>query len=605
MDKQVWTEQIPFYLNGTLNEHDRQAFEHALRDNPAWQREIDEWRTLADAVYRDAAAHSKRLPPISAQLREAIAGGQSAQMPPPNYNNGTGAGAGTQQLIPLPPRQSTGATMPPRSAGRGNRRVTNAVGAMVTIAAAVAVLIAAGILLMTVTEPDAELTPDAVAALGTEAETETEAFGAPQSQSTPTRFALPVTTATLTPIPPTAIVPPTDPQQAPFVPPTNTIVPGVGGGGGDGTGEAGSAQLAPQNPIGSGGGGNIPEAEVFTTPEPPIESEALQQQSVPNPAIAARGNCYVERPLGTTPIPIFRFADVNSDVIGTMQTGQQLDTWVNSPQGDSVFYQVFLPTSSIRLGWVDGALVDVYGPDGSAGCTNITQPTPTNPAFPGNLPTPFPDGDTTCRVSSATGSSVPVYRIPSTSTSIVGSLSLGDLYVAREFYTGQPGWYRVIVPGVGFGYLQGSSVNTNGTCNALPQSSTYEEPTVAPSSTTTPLIPTITVPPCRVVGVVGSSVALRGSPSQLGDVIGTLTSDDVAERQFDVARQTTDGLWYDVYTFENGVVQMGGWVLAGDILLDGDCANTIVINATSVAQTQQPPASRTPLPSPTAETLNP
>ncbi|MEM6529586.1 MAG: hypothetical protein AAF653_14910, partial [Chloroflexota bacterium] len=135
MEKQTWSELIPFYLNGTLEEVERQQFEQALNQNPSWQQEIEMWRVLADAVYVEANERAKRLPPISEQVRVELQGGQApVSIPMPDeYTN-------VPFRVVEPPAENT------HTKDERRRRMTNVVGAFVTLAAAVAVLLTAGII---------------------------------------------------------------------------------------------------------------------------------------------------------------------------------------------------------------------------------------------------------------------------------------------------------------------------------------------------------------------------------------------------------------------------------------------------------------------------
>lgn len=443
MEKQTWLDLIPFYLNGTLNSGERQVFEQTLRQNPDWQQHIEEWRTIADAVYMNAHKQSKGLPPMSPRLLEAI------QTPP-----------GSAPNIPPPPTQQSIRALPPRRAPRRqpNQRLTNAIGTLITAAAAVAILIVAGILFMAVNTPEDNPTEIAFGASEVAVTTtDSSAFAAPNN---PTNTVVP----TSTPVPPTAILPaastpiPVITATSPPALPTQQLPNGGGGGAPD-------TPLPTPHEQSSGGSGDAANAGI------------AESQIMPEATTLSDGRCYIQLPLDSQPIPIYQLADTNADVIGLMQPGQRFDTRINAPASDdSTFYQVFLPNGATRLGWVDSTQVNLVNADGSTNCNNLILPTPTNPALPGGLPTPITDSST-CRVAGATGSTVAISRIPEDSSGTIAILNLGDLFIAREYFTGGTGWYRVIVPGVGFGWVPGTAVVTNGNCDALPRMDTYEAPT--------------------------------------------------------------------------------------------------------------------------------
>ncbi|MEL7235832.1 MAG: hypothetical protein AAGK74_15110, partial [Chloroflexota bacterium] len=302
MEKQAWSELIPFYLNGTLNDTERRQFEQQLLVNPDWNREIEAWRVLADAVYVEASQRAKKLPPISEQVRGELAGGQPiASIPMPDE------ATRSQLRVVEPPAEQK------RKNDHDRRRMTNVVGAFVTLAAAVAVLVTAGLIMMALNTPtDGEDgTPEAIALAGTEANATVTAeagFGAPGNPPE-------------VPGLPTAQFPPT---ATPLVPPNPPVeleqLPRGGGNGG-----IVDSQPAPGSGGGSNGGAVVQVA--------PTRTIAAATQS---------GNCYVELPVAAAPLPIYQFADTSSDVLGLMQPGQRFDTWINTPKnGGGAFYQVF------------------------------------------------------------------------------------------------------------------------------------------------------------------------------------------------------------------------------------------------------------------------
>lgn len=98
-------------------------------------------------------------------------------------------------------------------------------------------------------------------------------------------------------------------------------------------------------------------------------------------------------------------------------------------------------------------------------------------AFPENRPTE--DAATICRISNATGANLPVYLIPDGNSSVMYLLPVGDLLIANQIY--DDNWYQVIVPMVGFGWIQKGAVAVNEACEILPMAISYEVPTVIPT----------------------------------------------------------------------------------------------------------------------------
>jgi hypothetical protein len=68
MQHQQWQEFIPFYIAQTLPLHQKQAFEAHLGQCPQCQQEIDEWRMIASAVWRETDAAAQNLPPLSHEV---------------------------------------------------------------------------------------------------------------------------------------------------------------------------------------------------------------------------------------------------------------------------------------------------------------------------------------------------------------------------------------------------------------------------------------------------------------------------------------------------------------------------------------------------------
>jgi hypothetical protein len=65
---QDWQEQIPFYVAQSLSAEQRRSFEIHLATCEACQAEIDEWRMIASAVWREADDAARKLPPLSQEV---------------------------------------------------------------------------------------------------------------------------------------------------------------------------------------------------------------------------------------------------------------------------------------------------------------------------------------------------------------------------------------------------------------------------------------------------------------------------------------------------------------------------------------------------------
>lgn len=65
MQHEQWQSLIPFYIAQTLAPQQEQAFEAHLTRCQDCQQEIDEWRIIASAVWREADSVAQNLPPLS------------------------------------------------------------------------------------------------------------------------------------------------------------------------------------------------------------------------------------------------------------------------------------------------------------------------------------------------------------------------------------------------------------------------------------------------------------------------------------------------------------------------------------------------------------
>ena len=236
MDKQTWLDAIPFYLNGTLNAQQTRQFEQTLQQNPDLQTELDAWRAIADAVYIGVKQRTHKLPPIAARVRQSVTNGHPSATPDADTQS-------DRQLIPMPP--DTERPLPQRAPKppKAPRNTTNTtaqismVSAFVALAAAVGVLVMAGIIYYAASTLDGP--SDQVAVAPTDTLTPIQ-----QNSATPRP----------TQQPPTVTSPPTRPPSTAVPPPTGIV--------------AIPTQLPPPS-IEAGSGGAGPQSTPFSLPTLP------------------------------------------------------------------------------------------------------------------------------------------------------------------------------------------------------------------------------------------------------------------------------------------------------------------------------------------------
>jgi len=68
MQHKEWQDLIPFYVAQTLSADAIRRFEAHLADCDSCQHEIDEWRMIASAVWREADSAARGLPPLSPEV---------------------------------------------------------------------------------------------------------------------------------------------------------------------------------------------------------------------------------------------------------------------------------------------------------------------------------------------------------------------------------------------------------------------------------------------------------------------------------------------------------------------------------------------------------
>ncbi|MEO0561498.1 MAG: hypothetical protein AAF125_05270, partial [Chloroflexota bacterium] len=320
-------ENIPFYLNGTLSDEARLAFERALANDPELQAEVQQWRVLAQAVVDDVAPHTTHLPPIAPTVRASLV---------PHDGN----------LIPMPPARET-PTEPERAktpkpvetAPRAERRTRRL---PLTMAAAVAVMIFVGVLLFALNRPDGE-DGQAIALVGTPIETSDESGGP----------GVIITTGATVTVMPTSNMPPTETPQ-----PTWTIPPPP-------TDDPAGVSVAPI----------VIPTNTIDVPPPSVISPAAIENAESMSAMSGGEPCFVynEGP----EVNVYQAANTGSNVIGLLMQGERLSTRVQTGLDvGTAFYEVFLPNGSIRLGWVVANTVRLEGPGGpDSPCVSLLEPT--------------------------------------------------------------------------------------------------------------------------------------------------------------------------------------------------------------------------------------
>jgi hypothetical protein len=261
----------------------------------------------------------------------------------------------------------------------------------------------------------------------------------------------------------------------PDVIPTNTpaLPPGMGGGIGD-TGPAGTGM----------------QVILTNTPNPAAAAALIPQASPTQPQRV--GDCLVMNNTGNM-LTIYQFADSTSDVIGVMAPGDSYRTWIHTGKDVAEpFYQIFLVGSEMRLGWVDAIATDLLAMNGNGPCNSLLlEPTPTDPAFPGNLPTPITD-DSICRISPATGGTVRVYAQPNANSAVISAYNAGNLLIATARYNNR--WLQVDVRGQ-IAWADEGQFALNGDCFALPVLDVLPETMPTPIPTpTTGATPTVSTP---------------------------------------------------------------------------------------------------------------
>jgi len=219
--------------------------------------------------------------------------------------------------------------------------------------------------------------------------------------------------------------------------------------------------------------------------------------------------------------------------------------------------------------------------NGDGPCNNaLLEPTPTDPAFPGNLPTPITD-DSICRISPATGGTVRVYAQPNANSTVVSAYNAGNLLIATARYADR--WLQVDVRGQ-VAWADERQFALNGDCFALPVLETLPQTTPLPTPSPTP-DPTI----CRATSVSGEPFAIYTLPSLDSTPIAmTLQPQVYTSGELRVGRNSDNG-WMQLFAAEpSGRSVMLGWVPGEQVIISGACGTVPYISPTDWAATAQP-----------------
>lgn len=296
-----WHDLIPFYVNRSLVGPERDSFEQHLRECPACRQQIDDWHTVAHAVYQDVAEWVRYTPPLSAEVRAVAQAG-----PAPSTNGRTAAHTTYQSETTTALRDQRG------------RRARRSVQLPLTLAAAAVLIVVCGAMLIYL----ATNSGDDSTTTGSEAMGENVA---PPSTAHPTDTPLPMlgpATAGPSALPPTA-----DPLYA--QPPDLGIM---------GTPQAPTITPLPPSGIGAGGAGDS-SASSFSAPE----GYVCQAASATGSAVPIRS------------MPEMPFAD---NILSYLQPGQWLDVFQHTYTG---WYQL-VGTNGRLAGWVSIAEITLSGP---------------------------------------------------------------------------------------------------------------------------------------------------------------------------------------------------------------------------------------------------
>jgi hypothetical protein len=211
-----WLDLIPYYVNRTLPDAERAAFEHHLTTCDTCRRALEEWHTVAGVVHAEVDRWAREAPALSARVR--------ANLGLPASSNGHG-----HYRTAFDPNQTVSVYTSQRS-----RRVGGRIPLPLTLVAAAAVALTFGALLLYIAsrggESPARLSADVEVVTLTPTRTPRPAVTLGAITATP-GYALPGPSPTsddlgILPLPktPTRYVPPTPTLATPF-PYTSPLIP--------------------------------------------------------------------------------------------------------------------------------------------------------------------------------------------------------------------------------------------------------------------------------------------------------------------------------------------------------------------------------------------
>lgn len=299
-----WQDLIAFYIAGTLPPADAAALEQHLAHCAACRTALEEWRLIAGVVHTEAETWARAVPLLSPAIHV-----QAAALPKASTNG---------HRLP----SATGVDLSQTIVSRRYHRPAPAVGRFtlpLTLAAAVAVVVLAGALLLILANRDNadpasgsmanNVSPEAT--LGAAVSTAPQAIA---QAPTSTQWDLGILAPSAPP--PTLTPPVSQPSPVPITPGGTPTASGMGGGG----------------PI-----------------APMIET------------------CSVHSATGAN-VPAYRWPGRSYDIIGALEPGEYLPVIVQSGTG---WYQIVPPGGGLG-GWVSADEVTLSGP-----CDDLWTPTPT------------------------------------------------------------------------------------------------------------------------------------------------------------------------------------------------------------------------------------
>ena len=592
MTEQHYQDLIPFYIANTLSVGEKRALEIHLRDCATCRSMVDEWRMVADTVWRETDVKVGQLPPLSARVRQQA---QARRNP----NGNVPQPISTEQAIPVharpAPRQAK-----PNPVSRFRVPLT-------AVAGFIGFFLFAGILIMMNAPPDDSQLTDVLelSSVPTLQGTQVVDNFAGPGQTIPgimdtpeNQTMVPVASRTPTFTPSPTYTP------SPFASPNGTT-PAFGGGGSltgaclatNATGfdieirefPAANSDLmgvmrsgeAREIRIWDGGswlqlryGAWVMSSDVILsgdcstlmTATPLIPSNSTTIPGVPS--------CVATNISGQT-IPTYRFPDVDS--------GESF--WIMPDEQRPVLVQFGTDWIELYYGdWVQREFVSLSGEN-----CNLWNATPTFPPPATTTPAPPPEGPYV--VVDAPGA---ILRMgPSLDFWAAGSLDWDEnlaLPVKSMLTINTINWYEVTTPDGRSGWVEGVFVRVENNGGSIPVATSIP-------STWTPSPAPFPEGPYAIVDQ--PNAVLRYGPSQTYTIVANLSVDERVPHR--VISMITDSglLWWEIITVDG----QRGWVRDVFVRIDNPM-NIEIPFATSFPPTWTPSPTRgatstfTPTPTP-------